>query len=50
MTFSPTDVGSPSHRRSYFTPATLKAVQVTLVKPVAYLRISVNAYADSSLF
>jgi hypothetical protein len=28
---------SPSHRGSYFTPATLKAGRVALVKPVAYL-------------
>jgi hypothetical protein len=31
-----------SHRGSYFTPGTLKAVLVTLVKPVAYLRVLVK--------
>ncbi|NJL43099.1 MAG: hypothetical protein HC935_06675 [Pseudanabaena sp. SU_2_4] len=42
MLFPPTDIGSSGHRRSYFTPGTLKAVRVTLVKPVASLRCSVR--------
>ncbi|NET37460.1 MAG: hypothetical protein F6K19_36455, partial [Cyanothece sp. SIO1E1] len=38
IVFSSYGTASSSHRGSYFTPGTLKAFLVSLVKPVAYLR------------
>jgi len=48
MLFSPTVFASSSHRRSYFTAASLKAFQVALVKPVASLKYSVTSIQAES--
>jgi hypothetical protein len=49
LLYPPTDFGRSSHRGSYFTAGTLKAVQVALVKPVAYLSCLVIAKLIANL-